>query len=196
MNSSQDSQHETVACKGDIFEVVKVPRPDGRVFEIARRAPGVRLIIADKSSQKVLLIREFRHEFNDWDYRLPGGKVFDTLEEYKQFRQSGEDVLLPAREKAVGEGLEEAGIILHEFELFQKSTLGATIEWDLLVFEVIDWSEVSSGQQLEQGEEIEANNWFSYNEAKEMIIRGEVREERIALVLLRWLELQSTEGPA
>jgi len=50
------------------------------VFETARRAPGVRLIIVRDG--QMLITREFRNELDDYDYRLPGGKVFDTLDEY------------------------------------------------------------------------------------------------------------------
>jgi len=31
---------------------------------------------------KILLSREYRSELDRYDYRLPGGKVFDTLAEY------------------------------------------------------------------------------------------------------------------
>ena len=181
---------EVIAYKGNIFEIVELSQADGRVFEVARRAPGVRLIIADQLERKMLLTKEFRQELNDWDYRLPGGKVFDSLSEYEEFRQSGKDILEPARKKAVGEGLEEVGVVIRDLELFQKSILGATVEWDLFVFEVTDWSKDPGGQQLEQGEDIEADNWFSYEEAEEMILSGKMREERIALVLLQWIKQQ------
>jgi 8-oxo-dGTP pyrophosphatase MutT (NUDIX family) len=56
------------------------------VFEIARRSPGVRLIICDKD--KILLSKEFRKELKGYDYRLPGGKVFDTLKEYNKNKKN------------------------------------------------------------------------------------------------------------
>ena len=54
--------NEEIYAKGKIFELVQLQQPDGRMFEIARRAPGVRIIIADKANKKVLLRREFGHE--------------------------------------------------------------------------------------------------------------------------------------
>ncbi|MEI8091899.1 MAG: hypothetical protein WCG98_06930 [bacterium] len=33
-----------------------------------------------------MLTKEFRKELDDFDYRLPGGKVFDTLNEYNEHR--------------------------------------------------------------------------------------------------------------
>ncbi len=181
---------EEIYAKGKIFELVHLTQPDGRVFEVARRAPGVRLIIADRGAKKVLLTKEFRRELNDWDYRLPGGKVFDTLDEFEAFRASGDDILSAAEQKAKGEGAEEAGIDVKQVELFQKSTLGATVEWDLYIFEVSEWIVHEHGQQLEAGEQIEADNWVGYDEAKQMILDGKMQEERVALVLLQWLNKQ------
>lgn len=187
---SRNNVEERVIAKGKMFELVQAEQPDGRVFEKARRAPGVRLIIADKENQKVLLTKEFRKELNAWDYRLPGGKVFDSLDEYEAFRAADEDIMDAARQKATQESIEEAGIEITELEPFKKSTLGATVEWDLFVFEATQWQDAADGQQLEAGEEIEADGWFSYDEAIEKVLKGEMQEERIALILLQWINQQ------
>lgn len=76
------TEGEDIVAKGRIFELVQTVQPDGRVFEVARRAPGVRVIIANKAKEQILLTKEFRQELSDWDYRLPGGKVYDTLDDY------------------------------------------------------------------------------------------------------------------
>jgi 8-oxo-dGTP pyrophosphatase MutT (NUDIX family) len=179
---------EEVIARGKLFELVQIHQPDGRVFEVARRAPGVRLIIANKDAGTVLLTKEYRHELNDWDYRLPGGKVFDSLDEYEAHRSGDNDMLQAATTKARGEGAEEAGIEVIDLTLFKKSTLGATVEWDLFVFEVTEWKQHEMGQQLETGEQIEADNWFTYKEVEQMIVSGKMQEERIALILLQWLK--------
>jgi len=181
---------EEICVKGKIFELVERKQPDGRVFEIARRAPGVRIIIADKTNKKVLLTREFRHELGDHDYRLPGGKVFDTLDEFEAFRTSGEDIAEAAKRQAINEAQQEAGVDIVELELYKKSVLGATVEWDLYVFETDNWQLSVQGQELEIGEKIEADTWVGYDEAKRMILDGKMQEERIALILLQWLEAQ------
>lgn len=186
-------QHEEIVAKGKIFELVHVEQPDGRIFEVARRAPGVRIIIADKADRKILLTKEFRQELDDWDYRLPGGKVYDTLDEYEAARQSGEDILAAAKRKTIGEAAEEAGIEVRDAKLFKKSTLGATVEWDLFVMEAQEWHNSEAGQALEQGEQIVADEWFSFAEAEQMIYDGKMQEERVALVLLQWLKLQSAK---
>jgi ADP-ribose pyrophosphatase len=180
--------NEEVVAKGKLFELVQLAQPDGRVFEIARRAPGVRLIIADKANRTVLLTKEFRRELDAWDYRLPGGKVFDSLDEYEAYRKSGNDMLDAAKKKAVNEGAEEAGVDIKDLTLFKKSTLGATVEWDLYVFEVTEWQHHAQGQQLEHGEQIEADTWVAFDEVKKMIVDGAMQEERIALILLQWLD--------
>ncbi|HEY4161397.1 MAG TPA: hypothetical protein VGM08_05025 [Candidatus Saccharimonadales bacterium] len=187
MSEPVDSE---VVFRGKLFEIVQDQQPDGRIFERAARAPGVRLIIADKAAQKVLLTKEYRTELSGWDYRLPGGKVFDSLGEYDNFRADGGDMAVAGKCKAVAEGREEAGIDIMQMKLFRKSTLGATIEWDLWCFEVTDWRHSANGQQLEDGEQIESDSWFSYDEARQMVFAGEMQEERVALILLQWLTQQ------
>ncbi|HCR55665.1 TPA: hypothetical protein DIV49_01715 [Candidatus Saccharibacteria bacterium] len=179
---------EEIYAKGKLFELVHLPQADGRVFEVARRAPGVRVIIADKANKKVLLTKEFRKELDAWDYRLPGGKVFDTLEEYEAHRNSGDDILNAAIAKAKAEAAEEAGVTIAEVKFIAKSTLGATVEWDLYIFEAIDWHENEQGQALEAGEQIEAGQWFDFDEVERMALDGSMQEERIALALLRWVK--------
>ena len=181
-------ENETIVAKGKIFELVHIEQDDGRVFEVARRAPGVRLIIHDVEQGKLLLTREFRHELGEWDYRLPGGKVFDSLDEYEAFRASGNDIVETAKAKAIEEAQQEAGVEITELALYKKSVLGATVEWNLYVFETTDWQLNVEGQELEMGEKIEADTWVSYDEARIMILDGSMREERIALILLQWLK--------
>ena len=60
---------EKVVAKGIIFELVQLPQPDGRIFEVARRAPGTRVIVHDTEQRKILFIKEFRRELGEWDYR-------------------------------------------------------------------------------------------------------------------------------
>ncbi len=183
-----DKVKERVIAAGKIFELIHLEQDDGRVFEVARRAPGVRLIIADEANKKVLLTKEYRRELGEWDYRLPGGKVFDSLDEFEDFRNSDEDIIVVAKTKAIEEAQQEAGVHVADLTLFKTSVLGATVEWDLYVFESTNWQLSVAGQELEVGEKIEADNWISYDDAKHMILEGKMQEERIALILLQWLE--------
>lgn len=178
---------EDIFAKGKLFELVHLAQADGRVFEVARRAPGVRLIIHDENAKKVLLTKEFRRELGEWDYRLPGGKVFDSLDEFEDFRSGGKDIIEAAKMKAKEEAQQEAGVEIAELELYKKSILGATVEWDLYVFETTDWQLSLEGQELEIDEKIEADNWVTYSDARRMALSGSMQEERIALILLQWL---------
>lgn len=178
---------ERITHQGKIIEVVEITQPDGRVFEVARRSPGVRLIVVDKVKQQVLLTKEERHEHGGAvDYRLPGGKVFDTLDEYNKFLDSGEDIARPALERVMAEGREETGLDIKEARHFHTSKAGATVVWDLLYFDVTEWAERTDGQALEQGENIEVV-WVSYDDARRIALE-EMLEERSALVLLRYLD--------
>ncbi len=181
---------ESIYATGKLFELVHVTQPDGRVFEVARRAPGVRVIIADRKVRKILLTKEFRQELDAYDYRLPGGKVFDSLMEYEAFRESNRDILDAAADKAKAEAAEEAGMAVEGVTFYKKSTLGATVEWDLYVFEATGWHEHEDGQALEEGEQVDEVGWHDFAVAEEMIVSGKMQEERIALVLLQWLRAQ------
>lgn len=184
---------EKIFARGKMFELVHNEQPDGRVFEVARRAPGVRLIIENDES-KILLTKEYRRELEAWDYRLPGGKVFDSLEEYDEFSASSNDIIASASQKAIAEGREEAGLDITELEFYKKSILGATVEWDLYIFVVTAWGKLDGGQELENGEQIEADNWFTHKQVEDMILAGKLHEERIALVLLQWIKNATREG--
>lgn len=175
---------EEITYQGRIVEVVEFPSPNGeRVFEKARRAPGTRLIIPVGKGE-ILLTKEYRHEVDGYDYRLPGGKVFDTLDEYNAFLQSGGDIIEPATKKAREEAQEEVGIVVRDLKHIHTSRLGATMEWDLYYFEVTEFSE--SEQSLEHGEDIAVVK-VTREEAKAMCLDGRIDEERSALVLLRFL---------
>ncbi|MBI5466096.1 MAG: hypothetical protein HY974_02290 [Candidatus Kerfeldbacteria bacterium] len=83
-----------IVYQGKMFEVIRWEGKPGVMFEAAVRAPGVRLIIeTEKDGQKGLLMtKELRREAEGFDYRLPGGKVFDNLKEYNQFRSQDGDI--------------------------------------------------------------------------------------------------------
>ena len=181
---------EKIYAAGKMFELVHATQPDGRVFEIARRAPGVRVIIADKIAKKLLLTKEFRRELNAYDFRLPGGKVFDSLAEFEAFRKTGNDIIVPSSAKAKAEAAEEAGMAVDTVTFYKKSTLGATVEWDLYVFEASDFTDHADGQSLEEGEQIDDVGWYDFADVEQMILRGDMQEDRVALIVLRWIHSQ------
>ncbi len=176
---------ERITHQGKIIEVVEEEVEQGgstRTFEYARRSPGTRLIIPKRD--QLLITKEFRHERGTYDYRLPGGKVFDTLKEYNVARESGIDLTEAAKNAAIKEAHEEAGIEVTALSFFHRSVCGATVVWDLYYFVVDEFSETD--QHLEDGEDISLE--FTDRETvRRMCLDGSVGEERSALILLRYL---------
>ena len=187
-NIPQPVGEEKIVYQGKIIEVVQqlMRVGDEQInFERARRSPGTRLIIISED-KKLLLTKEYRTELKDWDFRLPGGKVCDSLEEYNQLLKSGESLLVKAKQAAKKEAEEETSIRVQELEHYYTSKCGATVEWDLFYFVVrVDKPEMGE-QKLEQGENIEIG-WYSFEEAEKIALRGEMKEDRSAAVLLRYL---------
>ncbi|MDO8514517.1 MAG: NUDIX domain-containing protein [bacterium] len=178
---------EKVTYQGKIIEVVEQPMKIGEkslTFEFARRAPGTRLIIPT-SDGKIILTKEYRPEIKGYDYRLPGGKVFDTLKEYNSFLKTNGDIKAKAREAAVKEAREEVALIASDAELFGISKCGTTVEWDLYYFVINSYTKEAQ-QDLEAGENITIVP-TTLAEAKKMCLNGSIQEERSALMLLRYL---------
>ncbi len=177
---------EAIVYSGRIFEIVQQKkRINGRavIFETARRSPGVRLLIVKNG--RILITREKRSEHNGYDYRLPGGKVFDTLKEYSEKVHHKENIMDWAAEAAKRECLQETGLLPKSMRHYQTAKAGATVEWDLYYFIITDFEERS--QQLEEGEDI-ATEWRSFGEAKQLCISGKIGEDRTVGILLRFLE--------
>ena len=93
----------------------------------------------------------------------------------------------------MAESAEEAGINIGDVKFFKRSTLGSTIQWDLFVFEATNWSQREAGQSPERGEESIQVSWVSYDDIKAKILKGEMQEERVALILLQWLEAKGSQ---
>jgi ADP-ribose pyrophosphatase len=173
---------ESIVFKGKIGEIVHTTQKDGRVFERYRRPPGTRSVIVS-SDNKILVTKEYRHETGSTDLRLPGGKVRDTLKEYYELLESGQNIVDAAREAATKEALEETGLSVFNPELITKANSGATVEWDLYYFLVTEYDEHPDGQQLEHGEDIEVT-WVTFDELKQAVANGHMNEWRSVGVLL------------
>lgn len=188
MNKITPAGNEKTVYSGKIFQIVEKPMNVGgdiKYFEIARRAPGVRVLIVH--GNQILLTREFRTELDGYDYRLPGGKVFDTLEEYLNALDNNVEIDNLAREAAARECKEETGIVANHLDLFRLTKAGATIEWDLYYYIVNSFEERE--QNLEDGEVIHPK-WQTFEEAKKLCLTGKMKEDRSAGVLLQFLGSQ------
>ena len=124
---------------------------------------------------------------NDYDFRLPGGKVFDTLKEYKEVLSNKADIMSLSLEAAKKESIEETGIILKNVKHASTSKAGLTVEWDLHYFISTEFEKNPKGQELEEEEIIEVQ-WKTFDEVRKMCLDGSIKEDRTAAFLLRFLE--------
>lgn len=177
-----------IVYKGKMFEVVQWEGKPGKTFEAAVRSPGVRLLIeCEKDGELALLMtKELRREVGGFDYRLPGGKVFDTLDELNAAREIGEDISAKAQVAGQKEGKEEAGIEGGTYTEILISKAGASVEWDLHYFTVTG-AEIGDQELDEEQGEIDAVIKLTAQEIFEKLVAGEVQEGRSADVLWRWL---------
>lgn len=178
-----------------LFDIInhEVLFSDGTIktFEYVERSPGVRTLITDGNS--ILVTKEWRQEASMWDIRLPGGKVFENIKDYKIFKQQNpeKDFLIEEAKKAAQkETSEEVGLNLdiQGFELAHISKCGAVIEWDLYYFSMTVENAFSSQKQMitEENETI-LNCWLSFEETKKLCLSGQVSEDRTSNFLLKYI---------
>lgn len=155
-----------------------------KTFEFARRSPGTRLIIVNEKGE-MLITKEWRSELENFDYRLPGGKVFDTLGEYNHALANNHELLAKAKQWAILEAREECGIQVLNLELFTISKCGATMVWDLYYFLVKEFKMLEN-QKLWHWEHIEVNR-MDLDQVKKLCLSNQFSEERSAAVIMKYL---------
>jgi ADP-ribose pyrophosphatase len=188
-NMTYIESNEQRVFSGQIIAVVQKDVQVGerlKQFERAMRAPGVRLII--DTSKGVLLNDEYRHELGENDMRLPGGKVFDRLEEYLSALERGDNMQDAAQKAANIEASEEMGMKRIEAQFIDRLICGATMTWDLYYFAVHDYDHDEDHVVGSVDHEIKGSVEVSYQEAWEMCMDGRIKEGRSVAVLLRWLQ--------
>jgi len=186
MDVPRKSGKEKIVYQSREFEVIKQPMKIGNKkfeVEIARRSPGVRLLIL--KDKKILLTREFRTELNGYDYRLPGGKVFESIKEYHSALEKKEDILNHAIDATKKECAEETGLDPLKLKHIYTSTAGLTVIWDLFYFLVSEFK--VQKQNLGTGEVI-IPEWYSFKDVKNMCLNGNIKEDRTVAALLRFLK--------
>ena len=93
-------------------------------------------------------------------------------------------ILEKAKEAAIREGIEEAGIKPLEMEFISISRCGGSFEWDLYYFLVKKYEIV--GQKLEEHEKIESIQ-VSRDELLQLALSGGMQEDRSVAVVLKYL---------
>jgi ADP-ribose pyrophosphatase len=155
-----------------------------KTFERFVRPPGTRIIAC--RGGKIYLQRERRMEATDgYDWRLPGGKVVDSFEEYAPFigKTIPLETIIEAGKKELRE---EAHFEAANLSLFKKSSCGATVEWDLYYLVAEEPRQIDSGIH-DEIEEITDSKWVTLQEAQQMCLEGSIDEGRTAAVLMQFI---------
>ncbi len=190
--------NDKIKYEGNLFQVVDRNKTfsidyEGKKYETilnyeyVKRPPGVRAIII--RDNHILLNKEFRYELNGWDYRLPGGKVFDSQEEYKSV-DSKEVISNFADKKLTEELYEEAEIKVKNYNLLEISTCGFTVDWDLYYYLVNDFEELPCfyKDNIKKNEfEYIQHCWVNFKTALDYCLNKKISEERSSNVLIRYL---------
>lgn len=153
--------------------------------DFVRRPPGIRAIIINNNNE-ILLSKEYRYELECYDYRLPGGKVFDDLNDYKKALENN-NILDNVYKTVAKEVKEEVGISISNPELYTISHAGSSVTWDLYYFIVKDYEIIANGQELEENEIIDGFVWKKSEEIIKMCLDREIHEERSVGVLLTYI---------
>lgn len=169
--------------------LLAIEKHGSKGFERAIRPPGVRLILVNAEG-KILLTKEFRSELGAHDFRLPGGKVYDTLSEYLPVRDDADALEAAVTRAARLEAKQETGVDeIHNLTLLAKSSAGASVEWDLyyLTGDIGAMSE----QELEEDERERGIDvgFYSKEQVLEMLKSGDIAEDRTTGVLFRYLSM-------
>lgn len=151
-------------------------------IEVARRPPGVRLLV--ERAGKYLLLKEFRSELLRWDYRLANGKVFESQADHLEFLNSKCSIDERLVQAVKNEGHEELGLNISSAKLELISHAGATIEWDLYFFRVNEFEKNPMGPPPESTELLQAE-WHEPAEVLRLIQCGEFSEDRSIGFLLK-----------
>lgn len=183
---------EKVLLEHGLFELLEEEKEylmDGEKIKKKRtyvkRPPGVRAILLNEKNE-ILLSKEYRYELESFDYRLPGGKVFDNYKDYKEAisKNNIENSCLTAVKKEVKE---EVGIEVSNPVLYGITHAGSSITWDLYYFLVKDYKIIPNGTELEEGEIITGFVWKSFEEIINMCIERKINEDRSIGVLLTYI---------
>jgi ADP-ribose pyrophosphatase len=184
-----------IEYRSRLFDVVNhtVRFSDGveKRFQFVRRSPGVRILLLNSNNQ-ALLTREWRTEINAWDFRLPGGKVFETSTQFEQFLQNEQNsnVNSIGKAAAIRELEEECGIQLdpETVRYVYTSKCGATVDWDLLFFigKLTSPLQHKGFHNSHEGERT-VLEWVNLDHMLELCKFGLINEDRTNSFLMRYL---------
>jgi ADP-ribose pyrophosphatase len=169
------------------WKLIAIEKIADKWFERAVRPPGVRLVLKNTEG-KLLVTREHRFEHDDFDYRLPGGKVFDDLDSYLKVRNDEEKLKAAVITAAKLEAKEEAGVdTMKNLQIDHVSKAWATVEWDLYYVSWIItelWEQTLTGDEWEHWVEILfLDEW----EMLKLIKSWAMKEDRSIAMMMKYL---------
>ncbi|MGN1275615.1 MAG: NUDIX hydrolase [Floccifex sp.] len=188
--------------EGDLFQVIhKFQHEEFSVsgkkvlkdlkYEMVRRPPGVRALIV--KSDKILLSKEFRYELHDWDYRLPGGKVYDSNEQFN-LSMKNNSITVDVENALIKEIREEVNINVIDYELLHISKSGLTVEWDLYYFLIRRFEELQDGSIQKSEYEYINRCWVDFDTALDLCLNRKVSEGRSAFEIIRHVLMKEGDG--
>jgi ADP-ribose pyrophosphatase len=191
----RDLGNHRIQYSSRLFNIInhEVLFSDGiiKTFEYTERSPGVRTLINDGSH--ILVTKEWREEIGGWDIRIPGGKLFENIQEYNNYllkQPDKESLIQKAKITAQKETLEEVGLNLNtqEFDFLHISKCGSVIHWDLYYFSISVERQTSRPRSIVSLEnEMIINEWLSFKEVKALCHSGQISEDRTSNVLLKFI---------
>ncbi|MFN9001718.1 MAG: NUDIX hydrolase, partial [Holosporales bacterium] len=189
----KDLGNHTVIHHTRLFDIVEhdVQFSDDVIkrFQYARRSPGVRILVTNQD--QMLITAEWRTEVSSWDFRLPGGKVFERAEDYQDFlsRKPQTSLVEKGQQAAAAELREECGLEIDSISLrhYHTSKCGATVEWDLLYYVVNFSGTQHAALNVSPEGERTILQWLSYETVLDLCRQGVIGEDRTAAVLMRYI---------
>ncbi len=159
--------------------------------EYYRRPPGVRAIV--DTGKGLILQKEKREYLNmEWDYRLTGGKSFDSLIEWLD----GYDAIINSdflEQAIIRELEEEIGLLVNSDTAVRKyyhSQSSSSVEHDLYYFIVTEYEE---GKAKLQHDEVIEKVELSYTQVYDLLLDGSFSEDRTRAVLFNFLLTEKKE---
>lgn len=148
-------------------ETVRLPNGHVSELEIVHHPGGAAAVALDET-QRVCLLRQFRHAAGGWVWELPAGKL---------------EPREPPLETARRELIEEAGVRASEWFSLGTS-LSSPGVFDEVIHLFLATTLEPASTALESSEVLEVH-WLPLSEACRRVLRGEITDSKTAIGLLR-----------
>lgn len=172
MDFKEKTVKEEYLYKGKILNLRKdqitLPNGNGAIREVVEHSGGSAILCVRDG--KVLLVKQFRYPYKEELYEIPAGKL-----------NKGED----AKECAIRELEEEGGVKAGKIEkMFEVYPSPGYTDEIIRIYQAFDL--VDSKMHLDEDEFL-SGEWIELERAKEMIEKGEIKDGKTLIALLKIL---------